>query len=105
MYIKYNDVKYNCVCLPSKTMVYRGLPNDFPAPVSGEIVLCADDDFVLRTDFAEDFLRQTFENGVLMLTNEPEYVEEEVQIERKPTAVEQLRADVDYIAIMTGVDL
>ena len=29
----------------------------------------------------------------------------EVEDETKPTEVEQLRADVDYIAIMTGVDL
>ena len=32
---------------------------------------------------------------------EPEYIE----IETEPTEVEQLRADVDYIAIMTGVEL
>jgi hypothetical protein len=55
-------------------MVYRGLPEDFPAPVSGEIVLCADDGFVMRTDKVEDYLRQTFEGGVLTLTNAPEPV-------------------------------
>ena len=72
MYIKYNHIEYPCVCRPSDTMVYHGLPEGFPAPVSGEIVLCADDGFVMRTDYAEDYLRQTFENGVLTLTNEPE---------------------------------
>ena len=71
MYIAYNNKKYPCQCRPSATMVYRGLPDDFPAPVSGEIVLCADDGFVLRTDKAEDYLRQTFEGGVLTLTNVP----------------------------------
>lgn len=77
MYIKYNGTDYPCICRPSKTMCYQGLPDDFPAPVSGEIILCADDGFVLRTDNTEDYLRQTFENGVLMLTNTPEPVETE----------------------------
>ena len=71
MYIKYKNVKYHCVCIPSMTMVYRGLPDDFPAPVSGDILLCADDDFVLRKDNTGDYLRQTFADGVLVLTNEP----------------------------------
>ena len=72
MYIEYNGIKYTCSCNPSGTMIYRELPDDFPAPVSGEIVLCADDGFVLCTDNTEDYLRQTFENGVLTLTNAPE---------------------------------
>lgn len=75
MYIKYNGVNYPCQCRPSTAMVYRGLPDNFPAPVSGEVVLCADDGFVMRTDKAEDYLRQTFEGGVLTLTNAPEPVE------------------------------
>ena len=72
MYITYNGTNYPCQCRPSATMVYRGLPDDFPAPVSGEIVLCADDGFVLRTDKVTDHLRQTFEGGVLTLTNTSE---------------------------------
>jgi hypothetical protein len=55
-------------------MVYSGLPGDFPAPVSGEIVLHADDGFVLRSDKSSSYLRQTFEDGVLTLTNVPEPV-------------------------------
>lgn len=104
MYLKYNGVKYHCTCRPSKTMVYRGLPEDFPTPVSGEIKLCDDTGFVMRTDKAEDYLRQTFANGVLTLTNIPESVPE-TEVESDPTEVEQLRADVDYIAAMTGVEL
>lgn len=77
MYIKYNNVNYPCVCRPSADMVYRGLPNDFPAPVSGEIILCADDGFVMRTDNIADYLRQTFEDGVLTLTDIPAAVEKE----------------------------
>jgi hypothetical protein len=53
-------------------MVYRGLPDDFPFPAFGEIVLCADDGFTLRKDNATDYLRQVFESGVLTLTNVPE---------------------------------
>lgn len=72
MYIKYKEIKYTCECYPSDAMVYSGLPEDFPAPVAGEIVLCDDDDFVMRTDNSEDYLRQIFDDGVLILTNEPE---------------------------------
>lgn len=88
MYVQYNGIKYPCKCRPSATMVYRGLPDDFPAPVSGEIALCADDGFILRTDKAEDFLRQTFEGGVLTLTNAPipAPVEPVEPVEPEPTA-------------------
>lgn len=73
MYITYKLKNYPCTCTPSsKQMAYIALPEDFPAPVDGEIVLCADDGFVMRTDNPADYLRQTFEGGVLMLTNVPE---------------------------------
>lgn len=85
MYVAYNGVNYPCQCRPSATMVYRGLPDDFPAPVSGEIVLCADDGFMLRTDKTKDYLRQTFEGGVLTLTNIPEPVEEIEDVEPIPS--------------------
>ena len=72
MYITYNNTNYPCTCKPSKTMRYVGLPEDFPFPIEGEITLCADDGFVMRTDNVADYLRHTFENGVLTLTNVPE---------------------------------
>ena len=40
MYLTYNGVDYPCECKPAKTMAYRGLPEDFPFPTEGEIVLC-----------------------------------------------------------------
>lgn len=98
MYINYNNMKYPCTCRPASTMVYSGLSNDFPAPVNGEIVLCADDGFVLRTDNSADYLRQTFEDGVLTLTNAPEpkpvepKPEPEPEEELEPTADEILNA-------------
>lgn len=73
MYIKYNNGQYPCVCRPSKnTIIYRGLPENFSAPVEGEITLCANNGFIMRVDKVENYLRQTFKNGVLTLTNLPE---------------------------------
>lgn len=72
MYILYKETKYPCTASVGDTMRYYGLPEDFPAPVEEEVILCADDDFELRRDDPADYLRQTFEGGVLMLTNQPE---------------------------------
>lgn len=71
MYIEYKSNTYPCVCVPGETMTYRGLPDDFPAPVDDIIKLCADDGYVMRTDDPADYLRQEFDAGVLMLTNVP----------------------------------
>lgn len=97
MYIDYNNMKYPCTCRPASTMVYRGLPDDFPAPVEGEIALCADDGFVMRVDNTADYLRQTFEDGVLTLTNvpEPEPVE--------PEPVEPVPEKVTWEAMATAI--
>lgn len=102
MYITYNSTNYPCKCRPSKTMRYMELPEDFPAPVEGEIALYADDGFLLRKDNTADYLRQTFENGVLTLTNEPEpEIVEEVPIEEEPTQLDRIEAQVTYTAMMT----
>lgn len=95
MYIKYNNMQYPCVCRPSANMVYRGLPDDFPAPVSGEITLCADDGFVMRADVVEDYLRQTFEDGVLTLTNAPEPAEDGYE-ENQTAALKTRVAVLEY---------
>lgn len=79
MYIDYKGFQYPCVCSPSKVMVYTGLPDDFPAPVSEVVTLCADDGFVLREDDPADYLRQDFSDGVLILTDEPEPAPSEPQ--------------------------
>ena len=94
MYIIYNSTKYPCKCRPAKTMRYRELPESFPVPVSGEIALYADDDFLLRKDNTADYLRQTFEDGVLTLTNEPEPepMPEPEPVEPEPTVSEILDA-------------
>ena len=103
MYIEYNNVKYPCTCIPAKTMIYRDLPDDLPAPVSGEITLCADDGFVLRTDVAEDYLRQTFEGCVLTLTNDPEpEPEPETTTDPDPTIGERVTALENALAAITA---
>ena len=91
MYITYNEQNYPCKCRPGSTMTYNGLPEDFPAPVAGEIILCADDGFVMRTDNTEGYLRQTFVDGVLTLTNvsEPDPIPEP-EPDPEPTADEIL---------------
>ena len=84
-------------------MIYRDLPEDFPATVSGEVVLCDDDGFVMRVDKAEDYLRQTFVNGVLTLTNtpEPKPVDPEDIPDPEPTQLDLIEAQVTYTAMMT----
>ena len=108
MYIKYQNKKYICekCIIGSEFITYKNLAVDFPQIVSGEIVLFADDGFELRTDNVENYLRQTFENGILTLTNMPEtVVDTEEETEQPINPIEQLMADVYYIAIMTGVEL
>lgn len=47
----------------------------------------------------------TLENGVLKgITARPDLIPTE-PTEKEPTQLEQLRADVDFLAIMTGVEL
>lgn len=84
-------------------MLYSRLPEDFPAPVSGEIKLYADDGFLLRTDNTSDYLRQTFANGVLTLTNVPE--------PESATLAEEVSGKLSEIstacntAIISGIDV
>lgn len=40
MYLSYKETHYPCKCRPGDTMVYRGLPDDFPAPIDGIVDLC-----------------------------------------------------------------
>lgn len=96
MYILYNSTKYPCKCRPSKTMRYTGLPADFPAPVSGEIKLYDNDKFLMRTDVVEKYLRQTFADGVLTLTNLPE---PQPQPEPEPEPMPDIQGDTDAMLV------
>ena len=90
MYINYKNNHYPCKCRPGSTMVYRGLPDDFPTPVDSPVDLCRDDGFVMRTDNPADYLRQTFSGGVLTLTNTPEPEPVEEPEEPTPTVAERV---------------
>lgn len=98
MYILYNRQKYACKCIPSETMRYSGLPDDFPAPVVGDIVLCADDGFVLKKDNTADYLRQVFKNGILILTNVPEFSSQPEPTDTEPTAEERITSLEEALA-------
>jgi len=103
MYIEYKDNKYPCKAdvVTDVSAKYWLLPEDFPAPVEGEVILCADDGFELRRDNSADYLRQTFANGVLTLTNEPEPVPVEPS---EPPAPEPTVWDEMAAAITEGVN-
>lgn len=108
MFITYKYTNYPCKCRPGKTMKYSGLPDDFPVPVDGEIILCADDGFVLRTDKVSAYLRQAFQEGVLTLTNVPEAVdvEEETEVEDEPSEADDTAAMlVDHEYRLTLLEL
>lgn len=106
MYLLYNSVQYPCKCRSGRTMHYTGLPDDFPAPVSGEVALYADDGFLLRTDTVEDYLRQTFLNGVLTLTNVPEPEPATEPFDPEPTAQDDIDAMlVDHEYRLTLLEL
>lgn len=82
MYILYKEKKYSCTRLENgrSFMIYRALPEDFPAPIDGEMVLYTDKDFKLRTENADKWLRQTFTNGILAFTNTPEPIPNEEEL-------------------------
>lgn len=91
MYIKYKETDYPCKCnIGTQSIAYIGLPEDFPEVVEGEITLCANDGFVMRVDDTVEYLRQTFENGTLTLTNIPEVEPVEPIEPTEPTDTEVL---------------
>lgn len=107
MFLTYSQTNYKCDCyIDGQYIAYFNLPADFPAPVSGEIVLQADDGFVMRTDKAEDYLRQTFEDGTLILTNipEPEPTPEPEEPIEPPTPPDELTVEEMASAITEGVN-
>lgn len=102
MYIKYEGQNYPCKCtILTDTISYNDLPETFPEAVQGEIVLCADDGFEMRTDNTENYLRQTFGKGTLTLTNVPE---REFDPEPMPEPETELTTDDMAKAILEGVN-
>ena len=74
-----------------------------PSDINGTISMCRDDGFLMSEDNADNFERKEYSGTRLVLTNKPVVVNKAVKI--TPSDMEQLRADVDYIAVMLGVEL
>lgn len=76
------------------------------APLLGtDIVLFTDDDFELRTIRVSDWEYNWYSDGILVLSHTPKPNTIPIEHAKEPTDIERLRADVDFIAIMTGVTL
>lgn len=102
-----NGTPYLCTGRPSFTDPVRfTLPEDKPSTDAlGETLTLQDDDGnVLREVTVADFARWYIDGDALVGTNAPVPVPVE-PTPPVPTATEKLRADVDYIAVMTNVDL
>ena len=116
MYITNNAKQYPCTgyTVTSKTACFIGVKN-VTLPLSGTIQLVSEDaDFELSVQVCEDYARQTYENGVLTLTNEPEPIFAEPTeppipqptIEERTTALEATQSDVvDILASALGVTI
>jgi hypothetical protein len=102
-----NDTAYACTGRPSFTDPVRFcLPGDKPSTDAlGETLILQDNDGnVLREVTVADCARWYIDGDELVGTNAPEPVPVE-PTPPVPTETEKLRADVDYIAVMTNVDL
>lgn len=106
MYLIINGAQYTCSRRyrpkGKDEVKYFGVTPE-PEEISGEVALYRDDGFLMCTDSTDSYERREFSGSTLTLSNEP--IPEPVEQDTTPTAEEQLRADVDYIAIMTGVEL
>ena len=81
---------------------HRNQSGDFRnIPEGWAVVACDTPNFPFGVPTVEEI------NGVMTVTawEAGEIPEPEPMPEVEPTEIEQLRADIDYIAIMTGVDL
>ena len=73
MYISIGGVQRQCG-MPSfseQTLIWPDVPG-IDAPVEDCVITCRDDGFIMREDFPETWLRQTYENDTLVFTNLPE---------------------------------
>ena len=74
MYIQINGTQHPCANYrdaPGTRAVFYGVEG-LTLPISGEVSLHADDGFEMVRQNTDSYARQTYENGVLTLTNEPE---------------------------------
>lgn len=111
MYINTNGQTYPCVGYhPGAEQVTFILQGAAPAQLGDTVELCRDDGFVLATHTVADYSRHEAAGERLSLTNRPvpepmPDPEPEPEPEPEPTELEQLRADVDFLAALQGVSL
>ena len=102
-----NGTACACTGRPSFTDPVRfTLPEGKPdaTKLGDTLTLTSDDGFVLRAVAVGSYQRWYISGDELIGTNAPEPVPTVPQ-PPAPTETEKLRADVDYIAVMTNVDL
>jgi hypothetical protein len=102
-----NGTAYACTGRPSfRDPVGFCLPGDKPdtAKLGDTLTLQDNDGNALREVTVAEFARWYIDGDTLVGTNAPEPVPVE-PTPPAPTETEKLRADVDYIAVMTNVDL
>lgn len=109
MQVKINKKIYRCIGKPYFSGDVR-LPIDGEIDVSairGNIELQANDGVMMRVIDSSKYARWYMAGKTLIGTNapEPEPVEPSAPVEPEPTEMEKMRADIDYIAAMTGVEL
>ncbi|WP_283673056.1 hypothetical protein [Butyricicoccus sp. Marseille-Q5471] len=75
-----------------------------PVRVGDTMEIQTDEGTQLRTYTVADYLRCTVVGNVVTLSNTP-LPEPVTPVEPEPSETEKLRADVDFIALMTGVTL
>jgi len=98
MYITNETNQYPCTgYIPSgDTVRYTGVEG-VTLPVTGAVTLCADDGFELAKQDTGGFARQTLEDGILTLTNEPEPVPVPAPepLPQPPSAADMAEAMID----------
>ena len=102
-----NGTAYACTGRPSFTDPVRfTLPEDKPSTDALGVTLTLQDNDgnALREVPVAEFARWYIDGDTLVGTNAPEPVPVEPPTPA-PTETEKLRADVDYMAVMTNVDL
>ena len=106
MYVIYNNQKYECKRhkVSKYIAIYKGLPNDFPSTVEGEIAIY--DDYYTLLDIVNtaDYLRQEFSNGILILHKLPEPIEPESTFNARIDELEKENVEL-VAAIEKGLNL
>lgn len=105
MYVIYNNQKYECKRhkVSKYIAIYKGLSNDFPSTVEGEIAIY-DDDILLDIVNTSDYLRQEFSNGILILHKLPEPIEPESTFNARIDELEKENVEL-VAAIEKGLNL